>query len=186
MDSSLLAISPIDGRYHNKTEELNRYFSEFGLMRFRILVEIDYLCFLGDILQFPKQVMNNIKKLKEPSKVADNIAAHLNCTISEKQKIFETLSVKKRLIAIIKIMQSEASIIGVEKRIRGRVKTQMEKTQREYYLNEQLKAVQKELGDLENSSDEYSELEKKINTLKLTKEAKEKANAELKKLRSMT
>ena len=83
------------------------------------------------------ETINNIKVLKDPSKIADNIASHLNASISEKQQIFETQDVKKRLNLIIKIMENETSIIGVEKRIRGRVKTQMEKTQREYYLNEQ-------------------------------------------------
>ena len=91
------------------------------------------------------ETLNNIKLLKDPSKIADNIASHLNSTISEKQQIFEILEVKKRLNGIIKIMENEASIIGVEKRIRGRVKTQMEKTQREYYLNEQLKAIGSDL-----------------------------------------
>ena len=90
------------------------------------------------------ETINTIKQLKDPSQIADNIASHINATISEKQEIFETVDVKKRLNAIIKIMENETSIIGVEKRIRGRVKTQMEKTQREYYLNEQLKAIQKE------------------------------------------
>ena len=85
------------------------------------------------------ETINTIKQLKDPSQIADNIASHINATISEKQQIFETVDVKKRLNAIIKIMENETSIIGVEKRIRGRVKTQMEKTQREYYLNEQLK-----------------------------------------------
>ena len=96
------------------------------------------------------ETINNIKQIKDPSKIADNIVSNLNATISEKQQIFETLDVKKRLNAAIKMMESETSIIGVEKRIRGRVKTQMEKTQREYYLNEQLKAIQKELGEIED------------------------------------
>jgi len=132
------------------------------------------------------ETINNIKKLKEPSKIADNIAAHLNCTISEKQKIFETLSVKKRLVAIIKIMENEASIIGVEKRIRGRVKTQMEKTQREYYLNEQLKAIQKELGEIEDGKDETSSLNKSILKAKMPKEIQKKCLTELKKLKNMS
>ena len=89
------------------------------------------------------ETINNIKQIKDASKIVDNIASHLNTTITEKQRLFETLDVKKRLNNVIKIMDNEASIIGVEKRIRGRVKTQMEKTQREYYLNEQLKAIQK-------------------------------------------
>ena len=132
------------------------------------------------------ETINNIKKLKEPSEIADNIAAHLNCTISEKQKIFETLDVKKRLIEIIKIMENEASIIGVEKRIRGRVKTQMEKTQREYYLNEQLKAIQKELGEIEDGKDETSSLNKSILKAKMPKEVQKKCMTELKKLKNMS
>jgi len=132
------------------------------------------------------ETINNIKKLKEPSKIADNIAAHLNCTISERQKIFETLDVKKRLIAIIKIMENEASIIGVEKRLRGRVKTQMEKTQREYYLNEQLKAIQKELGEIEDGKDETSSLNKSILKAKMPKEVQKKCLTELKKLKNMS
>jgi ATP-dependent Lon protease len=132
------------------------------------------------------ETINNIKKLKEPPKIADNIAAHLNCAISERQKIFETLDVKKRLIAIIKIMENEASIIGVEKRLRGRVKTQMEKTQREYYLNEQLKAIQKELGEIEDGKDETSSLNKSILKAKMPKEVQKKCLIELKKLKNMS
>ena len=108
------------------------------------------------------ETINTIKQLKDPSQIADNIASHINATISEKQQIFETVDVKKRLNAIIKIMENETSIIGVEKRIRGRVKTQMEKTQREYYLNEQMKAIQKELGEIEEGKDETSSLNKSI------------------------
>ena len=106
------------------------------------------------------ETINNIKQIKDASKIVDNIASHLNTTITEKQQLFETLDVKKRLNDVIKIMENEASIIGVEKRIRGRVKTQMEKTQREYYLNEQLKAIQKELGEIEDGKDETSSLDK--------------------------
>ena len=108
------------------------------------------------------ETIAGIKKLLDASHIADNIASHLTATISEKQKIFETADVKKRLNSIIKIMENETSIIGVEKRIRGRVKTQMEKTQREYYLNEQLKAIQKELGEIEDGKDETSSLNKSI------------------------
>jgi len=130
--------------------------------------------------------INNIKQLKDSSKIADNIASHLNSTISEKQQIFETLDVKKRLHMIIKIMENEASIIGVEKRIRGRVKTQMEKTQREYYLNEQLKAIQKELGEIEDGKDETSSLNKSILKAKMPKEVQKKCMSELKKLKNMS
>ncbi len=132
------------------------------------------------------EIITGIKELKDPSKIADNIASHLNTTISEKQHLFETADVKKRLNAIIKIMDNETSIIGVEKRIRGRVKTQMEKTQREYYLNEQLKAIQKELGEIEDGKDETSNLNKAILKAKMPKEVQKKCMAELKKLRSMS
>ena len=132
------------------------------------------------------ETINKIKKLKDPSIIADNIASHLNTSISEKQQIFEMIDVKKRLNAIIKIMENETSIIGVEKRIRGRVKTQMEKTQREYYLNEQLKAIQKELGEIEDGKDETSNLSKSILKAKMPKEIQKKCMTELKKLKNMS
>ena len=132
------------------------------------------------------ETINNIKQIKDPSKIADNIVSNLNATISEKQQIFETLDVKKRLNAAIKMMESETSIIGVEKRIRGRVKTQMEKTQREYYLNEQLKAIQKELGEIEDGKDETTNLKKSIQKAKMPKEVEKKCMSELKKLKNMS
>ena len=132
------------------------------------------------------ETINNIKKLTDASHIADNIASHLTATISEKQQIFETIDVKKRLNSIIKIMENETSIIGVEKRIRGRVKTQMEKTQREYYLNEQLKAIQKELGEIEDGKDETSSLNKLIIKAKMPKDVEKKCMAELKKLKNMS
>ena len=132
------------------------------------------------------ETINNIKKLTNASHSADNIASHLTATISEKQQIFETIDVKKRLNSIIKIMENETSIIGVEKRIRGRVKTQMEKTQREYYLNEQLKAIQKELGEIEDGKDETSSLNKLIIKAKMPKDVEKKCMAELKKLKNMS
>jgi len=130
--------------------------------------------------------ISNIKELKDPAKIADHIASHLNATISEKQQIFETTDVKKRLNGVIKIMENETSIIGVEKRIRGRVKTQMEKTQREYYLNEQLKAIQKELGEIEDGKDETSNLNKSIQKAKMPKEVQKKCMSELRKLKNMS
>jgi len=132
------------------------------------------------------ETINTIKQLKDPSQIADNIASHITATISEKQQIFETVDVKKRLNFIIKIMENETSIIGVEKRIRGRVKTQMEKTQREYYLNEQLKAIQKELGEIEDGKDETSSLNKAIIKSKMPKEVEKKCLQELKKLKNMS
>ncbi len=132
------------------------------------------------------ETINTIKDLKEPSAVADHIASHLNMTISEKQQIFETFDVKKRINAIIKVMENETSIIGVEKRIRGRVKNQMEKTQREYYLNEQLKAIQKELGEIEDGKDESTNLKKSILKAKMPKDVEKKCMSELKKLKNMS
>jgi ATP-dependent Lon protease len=132
------------------------------------------------------ETITNIKQLNDPSKIADNIASHLNASIAEKQQIFETIETKKRLNSIIKIMENEASIIGVEKRIRGRVKTQMEKTQREYYLNEQLKAIQKELGEIEDGKDETSSINKAIIKAKMPKEVQKKCFSELKKLKNMS
>ncbi len=132
------------------------------------------------------ETINNIKDLKDPTSIADNIASHLNMTISEKQQIFETFNVKKRLDAVIKVMENETSIIGVEKRIRGRVKNQMEKTQREYYLNEQLKAIQKELGEIEDGKDESTNLKKSILKAKMPKEVEKKCLSELKKLKNMS
>ncbi len=132
------------------------------------------------------ETLSTIKQLKDPSQIADNIASHISATISEKQQIFETIDVKKRLNTIIKIMENETSIIGVEKRIRGRVKTQMEKTQREYYLNEQLKAIQKELGEIEDGKDENTSLNKAILKSKMPKEVEKKCLQELKKLKNMS
>ena len=136
--------------------------------------------------KIPSEILNNIKQLKDPSQIADNIAAHLNTNLNEKQNLFETLDVEKRLNMILKIIENEASIIGVEKRIRGRVKTQMEKTQREYYLNEQLKAIQKELGEIEDGKDESSSLHKAILKSKMPKEITKKCMTELKKLKNMS
>ena len=132
------------------------------------------------------ETISTIKQLKDPSQIADNIASHITATILEKQQIFETTDVKKRLNTIIKIMENETSIIGVEKRIRGRVKTQMEKTQREYYLNEQLKAIQKELGEIEDGKDESTSLNKAILKSKMPKEIEKKCLQELKKLKNMS
>ena len=132
------------------------------------------------------ETINNIKQLKDPTKIVDNIASHLNSSMPEKQQIFETADVKKRLNSVIKIMENETSIMGVERKIRGRVKTQMEKTQREYYLNEQLKAIQKELGEIEDGKDETSSLNKAIIKSKMPKEVQKKCMNELNKLKNMS
>ena len=132
------------------------------------------------------EVLVSLNQIDEPSKLADTVASHLSLKIAEKQELLETAPVGERLERVFGHMESEIGVLQVEKRIRNRVKRQMEKTQREYYLNEQLKAIQKELGEGEDGKDETAELEAKIQKTKLSKEAREKAVAELKKLRSMS
>jgi ATP-dependent Lon protease len=134
----------------------------------------------------PPEVVVSINKIEEPAKLADTISAHLALKVAEKQQLLELDSVSKRLERILGLMEGEIGVLQVEKKIRNRVKRQMEKTQREYYLNEQMKAIQKELGETEDGRDEISEMEKRIKKTRLSKEAREKANGELKKLRTMS
>ena len=131
------------------------------------------------------EVVGVVQQIEDYAKLADTVASHLAVKIADKQTILETTSVPERLEKVLGLMESEISVLQVEKRIRTRVKRQMEKTQREYYLNEQMKAIQKELGD-EEGKDELAELEDKIKKTKLSKEAREKATHELKKLRQMS
>jgi ATP-dependent Lon protease len=132
------------------------------------------------------EVLVSVNQIDDPSKLADTVASHLGLKISDKQELLEIDSTAERLERVFNHMESEIGVLQVEKKIRSRVKRQMEKTQREYYLNEQLKAIQKELGEGEDGKDETAELEAKIKATRLSKEAREKANAELKKLRSMS
>jgi ATP-dependent Lon protease len=136
--------------------------------------------------KIPPEVLVSINQIDEPAKLADTVAAHLNLKIPEKQQLLELATISERLERVYGLMESEIGVLQVEKRIRNRVKRQMEKTQREYYLNEQLKAIQKELGETEEGKDEMAELEDRIDKTRLTKEAKEKAKGELKKLRTMS
>lgn len=129
---------------------------------------------------------SNLKNSKDPSQIANNISSNLNIQIFEKQELLEILDLKKRLEKIHQLIEKETSVLSVEKKIRGRVKNQMEKTQREYYLNEQLKAIQKELGEIDEGKDELSSLSKAISDAKMPKLAKEKCLSELKKLKSMS
>jgi len=129
---------------------------------------------------------SNLKNLKTPSQIANNISANLNIQIFEKQELLEIIDLKKRLEKIHTIIEKEISVLSVDKKIRGRVKNQMEKTQREYYLNEQLKAIQKELGEIDEGKDELTSLAKAISDAKMPKLAKEKSLSELKKLKSMS
>ena len=131
------------------------------------------------------EVLGTISQIEDPSKLADTIASHLAVKISEKQDVLEVTTVSERLERVYALMESEISVLQVEKKIRSRVKRQMEKTQREYYLNEQMKAIQKELGDTDER-DDIAEFEEKIENTKLSKEARDKALAELKKLKQMS
>jgi len=136
--------------------------------------------------KIPPEVLVSINQIDDAAKLADTIASHLALKIPEKQELLETETVSERLEKVFAFMEGEIGVLQVEKRIRNRVKRQMEKTQREYYLNEQMKAIQKELGEGEDGKDELAELEERINKVKLTKEAHDKAMAEVKKLRSMS
>ncbi|MAQ85598.1 MAG: endopeptidase La [Maritimibacter sp.] len=134
----------------------------------------------------PEEALGAVAETREPQKLADLVAGHLGVEVAQKQELLETLSVAERLEKIYGLMQGEMSVLQVEKKIKTRVKSQMERTQREYYLNEQMKAIQKELGDGDDGANEIAELEEKIAATKFSKEAKEKAEAELKKLKSMS
>ena len=134
----------------------------------------------------PEEAMAAVAETKDPTKLADIAAGHLGVDVDQKQDLLETLSVEERLEKVFGMMQGEMSVLQVEKKIKTRVKSQMERTQREYYLNEQMKAIQKELGDGEEGANELAELEEKIAKTELSKEAREKAEGELKKLKSMS
>jgi ATP-dependent Lon protease len=134
----------------------------------------------------PPEALAAIPQIVEPGKLADSIAAHLSVKIADKQALLELFNVAKRLEKVYGLMEGEISVLQVEKKIRSRVKRQMERTQREYYLNEQMKAIQSELGEKDDQRDELMELEKRIKKTKLSKEARTKADGELKKLRNMS
>ena len=134
----------------------------------------------------PPEALASIPQIAEPGKLADSIAAHLSVKIADKQQLLEIFNVAKRLERVYALMEGEISVLQVEKKIRSRVKRQMEKTQREYYLNEQMKAIQRELGEQDDTRDEMAELEKRIKKPKLSKEARTKADSELKKLKNMS
>ena len=125
--------------------------------------------------KIPPEVLETTSEIEDEGKLADVVASHLSLKISDKQKLLEDDNISDRLEKIYSVMEGEIGVMQVEKKIRRRVKSQMEKTQKEYYLNEQLKAIQKELGETEDGKDEISEIEAKIKKTKLSKEAKEKA-----------
>ncbi len=134
----------------------------------------------------PAEVVSTLSSINESGRLVDTIIAHMSLKLEEKQKILEQINIKERLELVIKLIDIEIDMIEVEQKVRGRVKDQMEKSQKEYYLNEQMKAIQKELGDLDNASNEIEELEKQIKKSGMPKEASEKANSELKKLQMMS
>ena len=134
----------------------------------------------------PEEALAAVAETKEPRKLADLVAGHLGIEVGQKQELLETLDVGERLEKVYGLMQGEMSVLQVEKKIKNRVKSQMERTQREYYLNEQMKAIQRELGDGEDGQNEINELAERIQKTKFSKEARDKAEAELKKLRSMS
>ena len=154
-----------------------------ALMR-SVLAEFDQYVKLN--MKIPPEILTSLAGIDEPGRLADAIAAHLSLKIEDKQKILEMRITRERLEHILGVMESEIDLLQVEKRIRGRVKRQMEKSQREYYLNEQMKAIQKELGEIEDGPNEADELSKKIEKAGMPKEAREKADAELKKLKMMS
>ena len=164
------------------SEDLNDKEGE-ALMR-SVLNEFDQYVKLN--MKIPPEILTSLAGIDDPGRLADTVTAHLSLKIEEKQQILEMLNVRDRLEHILGVMESEIDLLQVEKRIRGRVKRQMEKRQREYYLNEQMKAIQKELGDLEDNPSEAEELAQKIKSAGMPKEAREKAQAELNKLKMMS
>jgi len=165
-----------------ETESLNDKEGE-ALMR-SVLNEFDQYVKLN--MKIPPEILTSLAGIDDPGRLADTVTAHLSLKIDEKQQILEMLNVRDRLEHILGVMESEIDLLQVEKRIRGRVKRQMEKSQREYYLNEQMKAIQKELGDLEDTPSETEELAQKIKKAGMPKEAREKAVSELNKLKMMS
>ena len=154
-----------------------------ALMR-TVLNEFDQYVKLNN--KIPPEILTSLAGIDDPARLGDTIAAHLSLKIEDKQKILEMVDARERLEHILSVMESEIDLLQVEKRIRGRVKKQMEKSQREYYLNEQMKAIQKELGEIEDAPNELEDLLKKIVEAGMPKEAREKAEAELKKLKMMS
>lgn len=134
----------------------------------------------------PPEILTSLAGIEDPSRLADTIAAHMSLQLEQKQAVLEMIGARERLEHLMSVMEGELDLLQVEKRIRGRVKQQMEKSQREYYLNEQMKAIQKELGDLDEAAGELDELEQKVTEAGMPKEAREKADSELKKLRMMS
>jgi ATP-dependent Lon protease len=157
--------------------------TEVEAMRRAMLAQFDQYVKLNK--KIPPEILTSLSGIDEPGRLADTVAAHLPLKLEQKQAVLEMSEVKKRLEHLLSLLEAELDILQVERRIRGRVKRQMEKSQREYYLNEQVKAIQKELGDMEEGAD-LDEMERRIKSAHMPKEARQKAEAELKKLRLMS
>jgi ATP-dependent Lon protease len=157
--------------------------TEVEAMRRAMLTQFDQYVKLNK--KIPPEILTSLSGIDEPGRLADTVAAHLPLKLEQKQAVLEMFEVKKRLDHLLSLMEAELDILQVERRIRGRVKRQMEKSQREYYLNEQVKAIQKELGDMEEGAD-LDEMEKRVKAAHMPKEARTKAESELKKLRLMS
>ena len=157
---------------------------EVGLLVRSIVGQFEHYVKLNK--KIPPEILTSLAGIDEPGRLADTVAAHMALKLSEKQRILEIIDVKERLEQVLGIIEIELDVLQIEKRIRGRVKQQMEKSQREYYLNEQMKAIQKELGDLDDVPMELDDLENKIEAAGMSKEAYEKATSELSKLKQMS
>lgn len=186
--STIRHIQEADGFFSAKTLEMEDEVS-LGDQEMDVLVRTAISTFDQYVKlnkKIPPEVLNSLAGIDEPGRLADTIAAHMALKIEEKQLVLETYNIAERLERVLTFMDGEVDILEMEKRIRGRVKQQMEKNQREYYLNEQMKAIQKELGEMEDVPNEIEELARKIEQVGLSKEAKSKAEAELNKLKLMS
>jgi len=166
------------------TETYNEEDKEIQALRRTLISQVeDYVRITKKV---PAEVVTTLASIKEPGRLVDTIVAHMSLQLSEKQKVLELLNIKERLENVIGLIGIEIDMMEVEQKVRGRVKDQMEKSQKEYYLNEQMKAIQKELGDMDNAVNEFDELEEKIKKSGMPDEVAKKANAELKKLQMMS
>ncbi|VUD48265.1 Lon protease [Thalassocella blandensis] len=183
-------VAESDGYFHAEYESINtikdeaEQGKELDVLTRSLLSRFEHYVNLSK--KVPSEVMTSLSGIDEPGRLADTVAAHMSLDLPQKQEILEITSVLERIEHLIGLMDAEADLYQVEKRIRGRVKKQMEKSQREYYLNEQMKAIQKELGDLGDEASEGDDLEKKIADAGMPKEAEDKAKAELNKLKMMS
>ena len=168
--SAVEEVSPSDAELQGLVKTLMSQFEKFSQLSKKV----------------PAEIISSLSSIEEPERLIDTVAAHLELKISDKQEILEEMDLAQRVEMLLAVIEGEVDLIQVEKRIRGRVKKQMEKSQREYYLNEQMKAIQKEMGSLGDGGNEFDELESRIGSSGMSKEAREKAQSELKKLKMMS